>query len=79
MITIPQLKMRNGNSIPKLGFGTWMIGGAKKRDPNNDDIGQVKAMKYAMELRIEMLHGRMKPKEKSTTSSKSGSNQQESI
>lgn len=49
MVQIPQIKLRSGDSLPKLGLGTWMVGGAMKRDPNNDDDGQIKAIQYAIE------------------------------
>jgi diketogulonate reductase-like aldo/keto reductase len=49
MINIPKLQLRNGNYIPRLGLGTWLVGGAMKRNPENDDTGQIKAIKYAIE------------------------------
>lgn len=48
MVNIPSLKVSRG-SLPKLGLGTWLIGGAMKRDPLNDDVGQIKALRYALE------------------------------
>ncbi len=50
MFSIPTIKFLSGNQIPKLGLGTYMIGGDHlKRDPNNDDEGQIKSLKYAID------------------------------
>lgn len=38
----------NGFSIPVFGIGTWMMGGAFERDPNNDDNLDVQAIKFAI-------------------------------
>ena len=45
---IPTLKLLSGNEIPKLGLGTWGIGGGPTRNPDNDDNGQIKSIKYAI-------------------------------
>ncbi|OGM30882.1 hypothetical protein A2630_02695 [Candidatus Woesebacteria bacterium RIFCSPHIGHO2_01_FULL_44_10] len=39
-IKIPQISLLSGNKIPKLGLGTWGIGGGPTKDHNNDDKGQ---------------------------------------
>lgn len=49
MIKIPTTKLLSGREIPKLGLGTWGIGGGPTRDPNNDDKGQIKSIKYAID------------------------------
>ncbi len=52
---IPTLTLKTGNKIPKLGFGTWMIGGDKNRNPKNDDVGQINSIKYAINSGITWL------------------------
>lgn len=42
-------KLKSGNVIPRLGLGTWMIGGTKERDPRNDDEGQIKGVQKAID------------------------------
>jgi len=50
MVSIPTVKLLSGNQIPKLGLGTYMIGGDHlKKDPNNDDKGQIISLKYALD------------------------------
>jgi diketogulonate reductase-like aldo/keto reductase len=49
MVKIPRVKLLSGNEIPKLGFGTYMIGGGKERDPQNDDQGQMQSLRYAID------------------------------
>lgn len=46
---IPLKKLKNGFEMPVFGFGTWRIGGNKIRNPDNDDEGDVKAIKTAIE------------------------------
>lgn len=48
-MTIPTKTLKSGFSVPVFGLGTWMMGGAKERDPNNDDEGDVTAMIRAIE------------------------------
>ncbi len=52
MTNIPTVKSSTGMELPKLGFGTWMIGGTKERDPQNDDASQVKAIQNAIDAGI---------------------------
>jgi len=52
---IPTLTLKTGNQIPKIGFGTWMIGGDKNRNPNNDDVGQINSIKYAINSGITWI------------------------
>jgi len=50
MISIPTVKLLSGTLIPKLGLGTYMIGGDHLgRNPHNDDEGQIKSVQYAIE------------------------------
>lgn len=48
MNTIPELSLKSGGTIPKLGFGTYMVGGGMKHDPKNDDARQIKVMQNAI-------------------------------
>lgn len=38
--------------MPVFGIGTWRMGGDKKRDPNNDDTADIRAIKTAIKLGI---------------------------
>ncbi len=49
---IPVKKLRCGFELPVFGFGTWQMGGRDKRDPQNDDAADSKAIKNAIELGI---------------------------
>ena len=49
---IPQKKLMSGFSMPALGFGTWLIGGNNSRNPQNDDVAQIKAIKRAIDAGI---------------------------
>ena len=50
MISIPTVKLLSGTLVPKLGLGTYMIGGDHLgRNPNNDDVGQIKSVQYAID------------------------------
>jgi len=52
MVKIPTIKMLSGREIPRLGFGTWLMGGGHNgRDPNNDDDG------YTEELTGKAIKG----------------------
>ncbi len=48
MNKIPEVKLKTGGSLPKLGLGTYMVGGGMKHDPKNDDAGQIKAIENAI-------------------------------
>jgi len=45
---IPTKKLKNGFEMPVFGLGTWMMGGAMDRDPNNDDAADIQAIKNAI-------------------------------
>jgi diketogulonate reductase-like aldo/keto reductase len=55
MTKIPKLTLKSGNKIPQLGIGTWMIGGSLKKDPNNNDAMQIKAIKYALDNGFSLI------------------------
>ncbi|MCR4329238.1 MAG: aldo/keto reductase [Candidatus Roizmanbacteria bacterium] len=50
MVQVPTLKFTSGRQIPVLGLGTWLIGGDHNgRNPQNDDEGQIRSLKYAID------------------------------
>ncbi len=49
---IPLKKLTNGFQMPIYGFGTWLIGGTKERDLQNDDAADISAMKAALGLGV---------------------------
>ena len=48
MSKIPEITLKTGGTIPKLGLGTYMVGGGMKHDPKNDDSGQIEALENAI-------------------------------
>ena len=52
---IPTISLKSGREIPKIALGTYMIGGGMKRDQNNDDAGQIKMLKYAIDSGISHI------------------------
>lgn len=40
--------LKNGFSLPVLGYGTWKLAGEHKRDPNADVDRAKKAIRYAI-------------------------------
>lgn len=51
-MNIPTKKLKNGFEMPVFGLGTWMMGGAMEKDPNNDDKADIKAVQNAIEAGI---------------------------
>jgi len=49
MTQIPNIKLSSGDLLPRLGMGTWLIGGARTKDPNNDDAGQIQGLHDALD------------------------------
>jgi len=49
---IPVKKLKCGFTLPIFGFGTWQMGGRDTRNPENDDIADINAIKNAIELGI---------------------------
>jgi diketogulonate reductase-like aldo/keto reductase len=54
-MNIPTLKLISGREIPKLGLGTWGIGGGPTKDPSNDDKGQIESIRYAIDNGITLI------------------------
>lgn len=52
---IPTLTLKSGCEIPKIGLGTWMVGGSSFHDPKNDDQSQIAAIKYAIDNGVRMI------------------------
>lgn len=52
---IPSLSLKSGNKLPRLGLGTYMIGGGMTRDPNNNDEAQIQSIKYAINQGISWI------------------------
>jgi diketogulonate reductase-like aldo/keto reductase len=49
---IPVKQLKNGCTIPVLGLGTWLMGGNKVRNPENDDNADIIGIKTALEMGI---------------------------
>ncbi len=49
---IPIKKLRSGFSVPVLGYGTWLISGDKKRNPNNKDIVDIRSIRNAIRIGV---------------------------
>ncbi len=49
---IPTKKLKSGFEMPVYGMGTWKMGGAFSRDPNNDDAADIQAIQTAIDLGI---------------------------
>jgi|CXWL01.1.fsa_nt_gi diketogulonate reductase-like aldo/keto reductase len=47
---IPRKALESGFEMPALGYGTWTIGGTRERDPNNDDEGDIRVIRMAIDL-----------------------------
>lgn len=41
--------------LPKLALGTWLMGGTKDPDPNNDDKRDIKVIKTALEAGVTLI------------------------
>lgn len=48
-MSIPTLKLLSGREIPKIGLGTYGIGGMMTKNPDYDDKGQIKSIRFAIE------------------------------
>ena len=49
---IPLKTLDSGFSMPVYGLGTWMMGGRRDPDPNNDDDADINAVKAAIEAGV---------------------------
>lgn len=54
-MTLPYKKLTNGFSIPVIGLGTWLLGGTKIRNPNNDDAADIQGVKNAIDAGITLI------------------------
>lgn len=52
---IPSIRLKSGRTIPRLGLGTWMIGGDFKRDSNNADDMQMQGIKMAIDNGVRLI------------------------
>lgn len=52
---IPTLKLKSNTNIPRLGLGTYMIGGGMKHDLLNDDKSQIESIQYAIQNGIKLI------------------------
>lgn len=43
------------NQLSKLALGTWLMGGTKAPDPNNDDEKDISIIKTALESGITLI------------------------
>lgn len=43
------------SKLPKLALGTWLMGGTKDPDPNNDDQGDIAVIKTAIDFGITLI------------------------
>ena len=43
------------SQLPKLALGTWLMGGTKDPDPNNDDAGDIRVIKTAIESGVSLI------------------------
>ena len=44
-----------GFSMPELGMGTWQMGGRLERNPDNDDNGQIQALRTGLDLGFTLI------------------------
>ena len=42
-------------TLPKLALGTWLMGGTKEPDPNNDDDRDIAVIKTAIDAGITLI------------------------
>jgi len=54
-MNVPIKKLKTGFEMPVIGLGTWLMGGNKLRNPNNDDEKDIKAVKEAISVGITHL------------------------
>ncbi len=52
---LPTKKAASGFEMPVIGFGTWRMGGALARDPNNDDQADIAAIRSAIDNGINHI------------------------
>ena len=47
--TIPAIELASGVIVPKIGIGTWGVGGYMKKNPYNDDENDIKQIRYQLD------------------------------
>ena len=49
---IPLKRLKSGFAMPEFGIGTWQMGGRLERNPQNDDVADIAAIRKAIELGV---------------------------
>jgi len=49
---IPTKKLKSGFKMPVFGIGTWQMGGRFERNPDNDDMADIQAIRAALDLGV---------------------------
>ena len=52
---IPSIELAPGISVPKMGIGTWGMGGYMKKSPYNDDDNDIKQIQYQLDCGLTMV------------------------
>jgi diketogulonate reductase-like aldo/keto reductase len=52
---IPTIEIAPGVFVPKIGIGTWGIGGYMKKNPYNDDDNDIKQIRYQLDQGLLMI------------------------
>lgn len=52
---IPTIKLVEKLEVPKMGIGTWGVGGYMKKSPYNDDENDVSQIKYQIEKGLTLV------------------------
>lgn len=52
---IPLIELSSGLMVPKIGIGTWGIGGYMKKNPYNDDENDIKQIRYQLDQGLIMI------------------------
>lgn len=55
LFQLSTIELAPGVIVPKIGIGTWGIGGYMKPNPYNDDDNDIKQMKYQLEQGLTMI------------------------
>ncbi|MBD3280117.1 hypothetical protein GF389_01155 [Candidatus Dojkabacteria bacterium] len=52
---IPEIKLKNDFSLPVYGLGTWLMGGDKQRNPDNDDQHDIDVIKMHIDNGVKFV------------------------